>query len=185
MCACLFAFLSCGLMTFYVASRLGNSTKACLKCNRARPFAGYHEFHTKVTRAVVNLSSSHESFSCYRLSSKFRFASLIRGEQVGLNKNDLTMEEGSSYIAFLLVAFLSMDYFSSALVIRVSKRNGNDSTSCLMPNSSQPRTPCRTLWYAVRALEEEKNENETVFQFFHRRPSLLPRKACKYLTEKS
>lgn len=82
-----------------------------------------------------------------------------------MNKNDLTMEEGSSYIAFLLVAFLSMDYFSSALVIRVSKRNGNDSTSCLMPNSSQPRTPCRTLWYAVRALEEEKNENETVFNF--------------------
>ncbi|XP_074611689.1 uncharacterized protein LOC141866153 [Acropora palmata] len=75
------------------------------------------------------------------------------------------MEEGSSSIAFLLIAFLSMNYFSSALVIRVSQRNGSDSTSCLMPYSSQPRTPCRTLWYAVRALEEDKNENETVFSF--------------------
>lgn len=82
-----------------------------------------------------------------------------------MNANDFTMEEGSSYTAFLLIAFLSMNYISSALVIRVSQRNGSDSTSCLMPYSSQPRTPCRTLWYAVRALEEDKNENETVFSF--------------------
>lgn len=82
-----------------------------------------------------------------------------------MNKNDFTMKEGSSSIAFLLIAFLSMNYFSSALVISVSQRNGTDSTSCLIPNSSQPRTPCRTLRYAVRALEEEKNENETLFSF--------------------
>ena len=55
-----------------------------------------------------------------------------------------------------------MEVLSASLVVRISKTTGKDSSSCWISNAT---TPCRTMVYALGALWDTKNYNETLFTF--------------------
>lgn len=64
------------------------------------------------------------------------------------------------YVVFYSVAWIEIS--SAALVIRVSRKTGGDSTSC---RGSDATSPCKTIKFALGALEDSKNHNETIFTF--------------------
>ena len=64
------------------------------------------------------------------------------------------------YFVFYIVAWI--EFCSAALVIRVSKISGGDRTSCRVSDAT---SPCKTIKFALGALEETKNHNETIFTF--------------------
>ena len=55
-----------------------------------------------------------------------------------------------------------MEVLSASLVVRISKTTGKDNSSCWIWNAT---TPCRTMVYALGALWDTKNYNETLFTF--------------------
>ena len=61
--------------------------------------------------------------------------------------------------------FLSLvwtELVSSSLVVRISKIRGHDYSSCWISNAT---TPCKSVDYALGALQESRNSNETIFTF--------------------
>ena len=64
-------------------------------------------------------------------------------------------------ICFLL-SLVWRELVSSHLVVRVSKTKGQDHDSCWISNAT---TPCKSVEYALGALQESRNVNETIFTF--------------------
>lgn len=65
-------------------------------------------------------------------------------------------------VVWFLFSLVWMAFLAGCLVVRVSKGKGRDDPSCWVNNA---KMACKTLHYAIEALEEGRNINETIFTF--------------------
>ena len=72
------------------------------------------------------------------------------------------MRSYNSYGIRVLLCLLWTKFLSASLVIRVSSKTGNDTSSCRQSNATQA---CKSVAYALGALWDAKNYNETDFTF--------------------
>ena len=61
-----------------------------------------------------------------------------------------------------LFTLVSTKFLSAALVVRVSKMKGIDASTCWISNTAKP---CKSISYALVALKDARNRNETEFTF--------------------
>lgn len=62
----------------------------------------------------------------------------------------------------MVIYILIVVEWSGALEIRVSTATGHDNKSCLLSSASGP---CKTVGFALNAMEDEENHNQTLFIF--------------------
>ena len=72
-----------------------------------------------------------------------------------------TMRSYSLYVTLFLLSLLWTEFLSTAVVIRISQ-TGNDTSFCLESNGTMP---CKSVGYALGAVWDRKNYNETEFIF--------------------